>query len=59
MKHHTELWKGLNAKDPRYQFGADVEGTWFWYETWLAKVRTHCQENQGPYIAKVALPTVA
>lgn len=46
MKQHTDLWKNGDAKNPKYQFGVQVEGTWFWYETWVAEVRKYCQANE-------------
>jgi hypothetical protein len=49
MQHHTDLWKEKDAKNPKYQYGTSVEGTWFWYEPWLHEVRNHCQENEGVY----------
>ena len=45
IRQHTDLWKDKDAKNPTHQFGTDVEGHWFWYETWLAEVRKHCVEN--------------
>jgi hypothetical protein len=56
MKQHTDLWKGKDAKNAKYQFGVQVEGTWFWYEAWVAEVRKHCQENEIMY--KPILPAV-
>jgi hypothetical protein len=49
--NHTQLWQGLNAKDPATGFGraGDYKNTWVWYETWLARVRAHCQENVDKY----------
>jgi len=49
MQHHTELWKARDAKNPVHQFGTQVEGTWFWYESWLTEVRAHCVENATLY----------
>lgn len=49
MQHHTDLWKREDAKNPRYQLGTEVEGTWFWYESWLHQVRKHCNENDVIY----------
>ena len=57
MKHHTDLWRGMDGKNPKYQLGVQVEGSWFWYETWLARVREHCQENEAWY--KPTLPAVS
>ena len=49
MQHHTELWKAMDAKNPKHQWGVQVEGTWFWYESWLNEVRKHCQQNAANY----------
>jgi Protein of unknown function (DUF3644) len=49
MKQHTDLWKDRDAKDPKFQFGTNVEGHWFWYETWLSEVRKHCVANANSY----------
>jgi hypothetical protein len=49
MQHHTELWKARDAKNSAHQFGTQVEGTWFWYESWLAEVRVNCTENAALY----------
>lgn len=54
MQQHTTLWKTKDAKNPKYQFGVQVEGSWFWYETWVAEVRRHCQENGAFYKPAVA-----
>jgi hypothetical protein len=49
MQTHTDLWKERDAKNSKYQFGVQVEGSWFWYETWLLEVRRHCKNNQEKY----------
>jgi Domain of unknown function (DUF3644) len=51
MKQHTDLWKSKDAKNPRHQFGVEVEGNWFWYETWVAEVRKYCEENEAQFKA--------
>lgn len=49
MKQHTDLWKAKDARNPTKQFGVQVEGSWFWYESWLDEVRKHCQQNEALY----------
>jgi hypothetical protein len=49
MKQHTDLWKGMDAKNSKFQFGVNVEGQWFWYENWVTTVRKHCVSNAGFY----------
>jgi hypothetical protein len=63
MQHHTELWKAKDARNPKYKFGVQVEGTWFWYETWVTEVRKHCEQKEALYkpitLATPAAPSVA
>jgi hypothetical protein len=56
MQHHTDLWKDKDAKNLKFQFGTDVEGTWFWYESWIKEVRKYCKENEGLFKAP-SIPT--
>lgn len=46
MTQHTDLWKARDARNSKYQLGVQVEGSWFWYETWLTEVRKYCQETE-------------
>ena len=45
MHDHSLLWKTLDAKDPSKGMGVDVEGQWFWYESWIERVREYCRSN--------------
>lgn len=49
MKQHTDLWKERDARNPKFQYGTNVEGKWFWYKNWLTEVRKHCTENATRY----------
>ncbi len=42
ITRHTELWQARDAKNAKYQFGTSVVGTWYWYDSWVGEVRTHC-----------------
>lgn len=48
---HTRLWKSLDAKNPKKQFGrqGDYKNTWVWYENWLERVRVHCEEQTAKF----------
>ena len=46
---HTQLWKSEKAKDPSKGYGVNVEGTWYWYESWLTHVKEHCKINENMY----------
>jgi hypothetical protein len=50
VHHHSTLWKTMKAQEPKKGFGVKLgDGTWYWYEAWLATVRQHCAENAGKY----------
>lgn len=49
MHHHTNLWQSKKAKEAQKGFGVEVANTWYWYESWLNKVRKHCKDNAGKY----------
>lgn len=49
ITQHTDLWKEKDAKNPKHQYGVEVEGQWLWYESWLSVVRKHCEEHQDRY----------
>jgi hypothetical protein len=46
MDAHTNFWKSLKARDPKYQYGVKLsDGQWYWYETWITKVREYCAQR--------------
>ncbi len=52
QSNHTSLWKELDAKNSKKGFGknGDYKNTWVWFESWIARVRAHCQENAEKYV---------
>lgn len=44
MYQHTNFWKHEDAKNPSKGLGIEVEGTWYWYEPWLDRVREYCRQ---------------
>lgn len=56
MQQHTDLWKSKDGKNPKHQWGVQVEGSWFWYESWLDEVREHCQQNEARYKGMASAP---
>lgn len=49
--NHTQLWQELGARDPAEGYGrpGDYPNTWVWFDTWLIRVRAHCQEHADRY----------
>lgn len=50
VSQHTKLWQTENAKDPSKGYGTTVVKSWYWYESWLSLVRSHCEQNKSKYI---------
>jgi hypothetical protein len=40
---HTQLWRKLGAKEPAKGYGIQVEGAWFWYDSWITECKAYCQ----------------
>jgi uncharacterized protein DUF3644 len=49
MSHHTDFWKGCDAKNPSKGYGVQIAKTWYWYDGWVTEVRKHCQEQAATY----------
>jgi hypothetical protein len=48
---HLELWKAEDAKNPAKNFGVEVAGTWYWYESWVARCVEICGKSGSRYRA--------
>lgn len=46
---HLRMWKAENAKDPAKGYGTDVQGTWFWYDTWVTRCTELCEAAGDTY----------
>ncbi len=49
MYNHTTLWKEKDGKNPNKNLGVNVEGAWYWYDSWVKEVEKHCKENKEKY----------
>lgn len=45
MYYHTRLWKEMDARNPKYNYGVWISKKWYWYENWLKIVTEHCKKN--------------
>jgi hypothetical protein len=52
MVHHTNLWKGLDGKNPGKGYAGQLGTQWYWFDSWLHVVRKHCEENRSLYSSK-------
>ena len=46
---HVNMWKSEGAKDPNKGYGVQVEGVWFWYDTWVKRCIQLCEEAGKKY----------
>lgn len=46
INKHTDCWKSRDAKNPKFSYGVEVSGTWYWYDNWVIEVRKYCEENK-------------
>ena len=49
MHQHTQFWKNSDAKNSQKNFGVEVEGAWYWYDSWLEEVEKHCGKKESVY----------
>ena len=40
---HVRMWQAENAKAPNKGYGVEVEGQWYWYESWIKRCLELCE----------------
>jgi hypothetical protein len=40
---HVNMWKAENAKNPAKGYGVEVQGVWYWYESWVQRCVELCR----------------
>ena len=46
---HLRMWRGEHAKTPAKGYGVDVQGTWYWYQSWVDRVIELCEAAGDEY----------
>ena len=46
---HVKMWKTEDAKNPNKRFGIEVEGRWYWYESWIDRCIELCEAAGDQY----------
>jgi hypothetical protein len=49
QREHLDMWKTEDAKNPAKGLGADVAGTWLWYQAWVDRCIQLCKEAGEKY----------
>jgi hypothetical protein len=42
QREHVDMWRAEDAKNPAKGYGVEVEGTWYWYESWVERCISLC-----------------
>ena len=46
---HVRMWKAEDAKNPNKGYGIEVEGQWYWYESWIERCLELCEAAGDHY----------
>ena len=46
---HVDFWKAEKAKDPAKGFGVEIQGSWYWYDSWIQRCLELCHEAGDKY----------
>jgi len=46
---HIQMWKAEDAKNPAKGYGVQVEGAWYWYESWIKRCIELCKQAGDKY----------
>jgi len=46
---HVEMWRSEDAKNPAKGLGVDVQGTWYWYQSWIDRCIELCRVTGDRY----------
>jgi hypothetical protein len=49
IQRHTEFWREKDAKNISKTYGVNVEGQWYWYDSWLSEVENYCKINKQSF----------
>jgi hypothetical protein len=54
-REHLDMWKAEDAKNPTKGYGVEVQGTWYWYQTWIDRCMEICKAARQRYCGPVPL----
>ena len=46
---HVRMWQREDAKNPGKGYGVEVQGTWYWYQSWVDRVVSLCELEGDRY----------
>ena len=49
MPEHVDMWRSEGAKSPAKGFGVEVQGVWYWYQSWIDRCVELCKAGGDRY----------
>ncbi len=49
FREHLEMWRSEDGKNPVKGFGVGVQGTWYWYQSWIDRCLELCEAAGDTY----------
>jgi hypothetical protein len=49
QREHLDMWKTEDAKHEAKGYGVDVQGTWYWYQSWVDRCLELCKQAGNRY----------
>lgn len=49
QREHVDMWRSEDAKNPAKGYGVDVEGVWYWYDSWIKRCIELCRQAGAEY----------
>ena len=46
---HLEMWRSEEAKNPAKGFGVEIQGAWYWYQSWIDRCVELCEAAGEQY----------
>jgi len=46
---HVAMWKTENAKNPGKGYGVEIQGAWYWYQSWIDRCIELCKQTGDKY----------
>lgn len=53
FQEHVEMWKAEDAKNPNNGYGVEIQGSWFWYQSWVDRCIELCKAAGNTYVGAV------
>ena len=50
QREHLDMWQAEDAKKPSKGYGVDVQGVWYWYQSWIDRCIALCKAAGDRYI---------